>query len=37
MSKFELADGPCIFNACIFEIDEKSGKVTNVERINIGE
>ena len=37
MSKFELADGPCIFNACIFEIDEKSGKTINIERIYIGE
>lgn len=37
MSKFELADGPCIFNACIFDIDEKTGKTTHIERINIGE
>ena len=37
MSKFELADGSCMLNACIFEIDEKSGKTINIERINIGE
>ncbi len=37
MSKFELADGSCMLNACIFEIDEKSGKTIKIERINIGE
>lgn len=35
MSKFELADGECILNGCIFEIDEKSGKTSAIERINI--
>ena len=35
LSKFEAADGECIFNACIFEIDTKSGKTLSVERIYI--
>lgn len=26
MSRFELADGPCMINGCVFEIDEKNGK-----------
>ncbi|MBQ3052880.1 MAG: TIGR00282 family metallophosphoesterase [Clostridia bacterium] len=34
-SKFELAQGECIFNACIFDIDIKSGKTVNIERIYI--
>ena len=34
-SKFEAADGECILNACIFEIDNKSGKTLSVERIYI--
>ena len=33
--KFELADGQCSLNGCIFEIDRKSGKTTAVKRINI--
>jgi metallophosphoesterase (TIGR00282 family) len=33
--KFELADGACRLNGCIFEIDRKSGKTTDVKRINI--
>ena len=35
MSKFELANGECSLNGCIFEIDEKTGKTTRIERINI--
>ena len=35
MSKFELADGECMLNGCIFEVDEKSGKTVKVERICI--
>lgn len=30
MSRFELADGPCMLNGCVFEIDEKSGKALAV-------
>ena len=33
MSRFELADGPCIINGCIFEIDEKTGKTVTVTPI----
>ena len=35
MSKFELADGECSLNACIFEICEDTGKTVKIERINI--
>lgn len=34
-SKFELADGECEFDACIFDIDNKNGKTLAVERIRI--
>jgi len=33
MSKFELADGESILNACIFDIDIKTGKTLSTERI----
>ena len=35
MSKFQLADGECSLNGCIFEIDNKTGKTVNIERICI--
>lgn len=35
MSKFELANGKCSLNACLFEIDEKTGKTLKIERINV--
>ncbi len=35
MSKFELSDGECILNGCIFDIDERSGKTLAVERVYI--
>lgn len=35
MSKFELADGDCFLNGCIFEIDNKSGKTVKIERVSI--
>ncbi len=35
MSKFELADGDCSLSGCIFEIDIKTGKTVNIERILI--
>ena len=35
MSKFEFADGKCMLNACIFDIDTKSGKTVSIERICI--
>ena len=31
--KYKLAEGECIFNAVIFEIDEKTNKVTEIKRI----
>ena len=34
-SKFEFADGECILNGCIFEIDNKTGKTVAIERIYI--
>lgn len=35
MSRFQLADGPCMINGCIFEIDEKTGKTVDVMGISI--
>ena len=36
-AKFELADGECILNACIFDIDNKTGITRDIKRINIKE
>ena len=33
--KYKLAEGDCIFNAVIFEIDDETNKVTHIKRINI--
>ncbi len=35
MSKFELAEGVCTLNACIFDVDLKTGKTTETKRIII--
>lgn len=35
MSKFEIADGECTLNGCIFEIDTKTGKTVSTDRIII--
>lgn len=35
--KFSLADGKCILNACIFNIDKNTGKTVSVKRISIEE
>ncbi len=35
MAKFELANGACSLSGCIFEIDIKTGKTVNIERILI--
>lgn len=35
--KFELANGKCQLDGCIFEIDEKSGKCISVRNINLKE
>lgn len=34
-AKFELADGKCQLNGCIFDIDPKTGRTVEIERINI--
>lgn len=31
--RYKLADGPCILNGCIFEIDEQTKRVCDVKRI----
>lgn len=31
--RFRVADGPCYLNACIFEIDEKTGKCISAKQI----
>ncbi len=36
MQKFSLADGECILNACVFTVDDVTGKVTEIKRIYIG-
>lgn len=33
--KYKLAEGDCIFNAAIFDIDDGTNKVTDIKRINI--
>lgn len=33
--KYKLAEGDCIMNAVVFEIDDETNKVTNIERIYI--
>lgn len=35
MSRFEQATGECMFNGCVFDVDEKSGLAKSVERIYI--
>ncbi|MBQ7580881.1 MAG: TIGR00282 family metallophosphoesterase [Clostridia bacterium] len=32
-ARFDAADGECMINGCIFEIDEKTGKCLSVERL----
>ena len=33
--KYKLAEGECIFNAVVFEVDDNTNKVTRIERIYI--
>ena len=33
--RYKIATGECIFNAVILDIDEKTNKVRNIQRINI--
>ena len=35
--KFVLADGPCVLEGIIFDVDEKTGKTVHVERVLIKE
>ena len=35
LSKFEAADGDCMLNGCIFEIDNATGKTLAIERVYI--
>ena len=34
-ARFDAAEGECMLNGCIFEIDDKTGKTLSVERVNI--
>ena len=34
-TRLEYADGPCMLNGVLFELDEKTGKTLSVERIDI--
>ena len=34
-TRFDAAEGECMINGCIFEVDEKSGKCISCERINV--
>lgn len=34
-ARFDAADGDCMLNGCIFEIDPKTGKAISVERVNV--
>lgn len=34
-TRLEYADGPCMLNAVLFELDEQTGKTLSVERINL--
>ncbi|MBO5859652.1 MAG: TIGR00282 family metallophosphoesterase [Clostridia bacterium] len=34
-ARFDTAEGDCIMNGCIFEIDNKTGKVINIEPVTI--
>ena len=33
--RFENGDGPCMMCGCIFEIDEQTGRTTQVQRVSI--
>ncbi len=34
-ARFDAAEGACMLNGCIFEIDDKTGKTLSVERVSI--
>ncbi len=33
--RYKLADGECIFNSCLFEIDDEENRIKKIERINL--
>lgn len=33
--RYKLADGECIFNSCLFEINDEENRIMKIERINI--
>ena len=33
--RYKLAEGNCKFNACIFEIDDKTNRAIEIKRINL--
>ena len=33
--RYKLADGKCIFNGCIFDLNDENCKVENIERLYI--
>ena len=37
LSKFELSDGPCMLNGCIFDVDIVTGKTVAVKSVYLGE
>ena len=32
-TKFEVEEGPCIYCGIIFDIDDKTNKIVNIERV----
>jgi calcineurin-like phosphoesterase len=34
-ARFDTAEGECMMNGCIFEIENKTGKVLNIEPVTI--
>ena len=33
--RYKLAEGDCIFNSCLFEINDEENRIIRIERINI--
>jgi len=33
--KYKLAEGECVLNGCIFEVDDTTCRITNIERVNM--
>ena len=32
---YKLADGECILNSCLFELDDEENRIIKIERINV--